>query len=332
MKFLLFFLLFSHSMFAFSLKEKFQKAEAGTYVVTEQNEITSLLHLHTINENNLLFEEISIPSHLVHHTDWKEWAAKGSPGHTAWILYEVDISKNRITECYSLSRKAWIPTDEMESFFIPLLTLDLTYLSEEERIQSGPTPLPGQVSCRPWGPPQTISGKKVKNPEYDVYTAIWPHDHTDFSGKHIVLYFDKTQENFPFPFWMQAREGALKFRMRAIDSGTGMFSPITDIPRREPIFTGGIKQEDGIVSLSLNIPPYYDNFKLYAIDLTENPRLTHVIPFEIKQRKESATISIDEKKLSVVFSNNHEYLWILASEDSDVVVESPHLFKWTLEN
>ena len=98
MKFLLLFLLISPSLFAFSLKEKFQKANAGTYVVTEQNEITSLLHLHTNNKKTLLFEEISIPSHLARHIDWKEWAENGAHGHTAWILYEIDLTKNRITE------------------------------------------------------------------------------------------------------------------------------------------------------------------------------------------------------------------------------------------
>jgi len=134
MKLLFALLLFSQSLFAFSLKEKFQQAESGTYIVTEQNQTTSLLHLHTIKENTLLFEEISIPSHRVHHTDWKGWVKSGAPGHTSWIMYEVDLNQNRITECYSLSRKAWIPTNEMDTFLIPFLTINLEYLSEEKRI------------------------------------------------------------------------------------------------------------------------------------------------------------------------------------------------------
>ncbi|MCB1080418.1 MAG: hypothetical protein KDK69_01225 [Chlamydiia bacterium] len=332
MKYWIVFLLFTHSLFAFTLKEKFKEAEAGTYVVTEQNQLTSLLHLHTVSEDKLLFEEISIPSHQIHHADWKKWAENGAPGHTSWILYELDLNHSVITECYSLTRKAWVSTHEMDAFLLPLLTLNLNLLSEEERIQRGATPAPGQVGRGPWAPPQIIEGKKIDSPQYDVYTALWPYDETDLSGKSIVLYFDKLHPQFPFPYWMQARDGGLKFKMRAVDSGTGMFSPISDIPRRSPSFTGGIRHEEGQVSLFLTIPTYYSQLKLYAIDLTENPRLTHAIPFEIERHKESVTLSIAEEKLAPIFSNDHEYLWIVASESSDVFVESPHLFKWTLEN
>ena len=332
MKYIIAFLFFTQTLFAFNLKEKFQQAEVGSYVVTEQNQITSLLHLHTIKEDKLLFEEISIPSHQVHHKNWKEWAANGAQGHTAWILYEVDLKENKITECYSLSRKAWIQTDEMNAFFIPLLTLKLKYLSEEERIQRGPTAAPGEVGRGPWGPPQVLNGKKIKEPQFDVFTTIWPHDDSDLSGKHIVLYFDHIQEQFPFPYWMQARDGGIKFKMRAIDSGTGMFSPITDIPRRTPIFDGGIRHEDGEVTIFLSVPTYYDSLKLYAIDLTENPRLTHLVPFEKRRYNESVTLSIPDEKLIEVFTPNHEYLWLVASDETDEVAESPHLFKWTLEN
>jgi len=279
MKLLLICLFVSHSLFAFTLSEKFQQAQEGTYVVTKQNQITSLLHLHTVHGNHLLFEEISIPSHQVDHQDWKEWVKEGAKGHTSWILYEVDLDKHSITECYSFSRKAWIPTDEMDAFLIPLLSLELNHLSEEKRLQRGPTQAAGQVGSRPWGPPQVIASKKIENPQYDVYTARWPHDDTDLSGKSIVLYFDKLDETFPFPYWMQAREGALKFRIRAIDSGNRMTSPIDTIPRRQPLFQGGVSHEEGSITLSLNLPTYYNTLHLYAVDLTETPRITHTVPF-----------------------------------------------------
>ncbi|NGX51496.1 MAG: hypothetical protein K1060chlam2_01362 [Chlamydiae bacterium] len=329
MKIFIICLFITHSLFALNLKEKFLQAEAGTYVVTEQNQITSLLHLHTVSDDKLLFEEISIPSHQVDKIDWKEWVKEGARGHTAWILYEVDLKELVITECYSLSRRAWIPIEEMNAFLVPLLTLQLNFLSEEERIQRGPTKRAGEVGRGPWGPPQVVSSKKVKNPQYDVYTARWPHDDSNLSGKQLVLYFDKTHKEFPFPYWIQARQGALKFKIRAIDSGSGMHSSLSDIPRRAPSFRGGIKQGAGKVSLPLTLPTYYENLKLYAIDLTESPRITHAIPFEIERIRESVTLSIAEEKLSHLFISGHEYLWILSAEDFDVAVESPHLFKWT---
>jgi len=230
MKIVLIFLLLPYALFALTLKEKFQKGEAGTYIVTEQNRVTSLLHLHTVNKNRLLLEEVSIPSHLVCHTDWKRWMKEGAYGHTAWILYEIDLENNQITKCYSPSRNAWISTDAMESFFLPLLSLELRYLSEEKRMQSA-----HRLGYKPWGPPQIIHGEKMVSPEYDVYTTTWPRDNSNFSGKHIILYFDKMQESFPFPYWIHLK-GVFKFNIHAIDSGTGISSPIQDIPHRMPTF------------------------------------------------------------------------------------------------
>ncbi len=317
---------FTHSLFSFTLQDKFEQGEVGSYIVTEQNELVSLLHLHKKKENKLLFEEISIPLHLSKKINWNEWVQKGAPGHTSWILYEVDIEKKCVTECYSLTRKSWIPTDEMDAFLIPLISLKLNFLSETERLQKGATAKPGQIDSRPWGPPQKKGGKKIKDPEYDVYTAKWPHDSTDLSGKQIVLYFDKKEETFPFPYWIQARDGAVKFKMRALDSGSNLISPSTDIPRRKITFSSALHKENGKLYLTLSAPIYYDSFSLYAVDTTENPRLTHVIPFEKKRKGEQVTLLIDEKKLEHLFTSGHEYLWIATPGDVEMSIEAPHLY------
>ncbi|QVL58337.1 MAG: hypothetical protein KFB93_04440 [Simkaniaceae bacterium] len=320
------FIFVTQSLFAFTLQEKFEQAETGSYIVTEQNELVSLLHLHSQKDHCLLFEEISIPLHQAKKINWTEWVRSGAPGHTSWILYEVDTEKKCVTECYSLTRKAWIPTDEMNAFLIPLISLDLNFLSEENRLQKGATARPGNITSRPWGPPQVRAGKKVKNPEYDVYTAKWPHDSTDLSDKQIVLYFDKSEQTFPFPYWLQARDGAVKFKIRALDSGTGLTSPSTDIPRRKISFSSAIHRENGKLYLTLNAPTYYDSLSLYAIDLTKEPKATHVLPFEEKRKKERLTLLVDEEKLNQLFVKGHEYLWIVTSEDSEMKIESPHTY------
>lgn len=329
MKYILFcfvFVVHSHFAFSFSLKDRFLEAEEGTYIITEQNRLVSLLHLHTKGEKCLLFEEISIPQHQVKKMKWDEWVNRGAPGHTSWILYEVDLESESVTECYSMTRRAWVPTDEMTAFLIPLMSLKLTYLSEEERMQTGPTPKPGTIQNQPWGPPQVIEGKKIKGAEYDVYTAKWPVDQTDLSGKPIVLYFDKERKNFPFPYWLQVRDGMVKFRIRALDSGRGIVSPACDIPRRRPTFISGIHKEDGELQLSLNCPTYFDTLRLYAIDITENPRLTHVVPCNEKRNGESLTLSIDQNKIDALFTSGHEYLWIVSSEMPEMAIESPHSY------
>ena len=121
-----------------TLQDKFEQGDTGSYIVTEQNDLVTLLHLHTKKDGRFLFEEVSIPTHLSKNLEWKTWLQEGAPGATSWILYEVDPQKKCITECYSLTRRAWIPTDEMKAFLIPLISLHLDFLSEEERLQKGP--------------------------------------------------------------------------------------------------------------------------------------------------------------------------------------------------
>ena len=312
-----------HSLSALTLKDKFLEAEEGTYIITEQNHLISLLHLHTKEENRLLFEEISIPEHLAKKVAWDEWVTQGAPGHTSWILYEVDLNKECVTECYSRNRKAWVPTSEMEAFLIPLMTLKLSYLSEEKRMQTGPTPKPGTVQNRPWGPPQVIQGKKIKRAEYDVYTSKWPIDQTELSGKPIVLYFDKKRKDFPFPYWIQVRDGAIKFKIRALDSGKGLVSPCSDIPRRTPTFLPAAQKEEGKFHLNLTCPTYFDSLKLYAVDMTEYPRVTHSISYQEMRDGESLTLSIDQDKMDALFTPGHEYLWIISSESPEMAIESP---------
>lgn len=327
MRYLLTILLLCASyVYPLNLGEKFLEADEGTYIVSQQNQLVTLLHLHTKKEHKLLFEEVSIPLHQSKKIVWSQWLEKGAPGHTSWILYEVDLQKNKVTECYSLTRKSWVPTEEMEAFLLPLISLDLTFLSEEARLQTGPTMRPGVVESRPWGPPQVFEGKKIASPEYAVYTAKWPQDHTDLSGKPIVLYFDPTRPTFPFPFWLQVRDGALKFKMRAIDSGTGLVSLTTDIPRREPTFLSAPHKEEASLTMTLDLPDYYETLQLYAIDMSKEIRSTHVVPHTLSRTRSTATLTISQAALDTLFTPGHEYLWIIASEDPKMALESPHLY------
>ena len=316
------------ALFSLTLQEKFEAGVEGSYIVTEQNEVVTLLHLHSKNKERLLFEEVSLPLHLSKSIEWKTYLQNGAPGATSWILYEIDLANKRATECYSLTRKAWLSTDEMNSFFIPLLSLDLKFLSIDERMQKGASSRPGSIGSDPWGPPQIKEGKKVSGPSYDVYTAQWPRDATELSGKQLVLYFDQAEETFPFPYWLQARDGALKFKVRAIDSGQGMVSPNKDIPRRPPTFSSALHKENGKLYLTLNAPTYYDSLSLYAVDLSTNPKITHSLSFEAKRHEEQLTLLVDEEKLDHLFTKGHNYLWIVADENQNATVEAPFIYTY----
>lgn len=318
--------------FSFNLKEKFTRAKAGSFIVTEQNETYTLLHIHTINQNELLLEEISIPSHLVTFKDWKKWVKMGAEGHTSWILYAIDLNLNQATECYSFTRAAHLPTKNIDSFLTTLFKLNLSFLPETDRLQTGPTEKPGRVgSPKPWGPPMCREGKKIKSPSYQVYTGVWPQDQSKLSGKKIVLYFDKDHEQFPFPYWMQAREGGLKFKIRATDSGENLKSPKTTLPRRAPFFVGGIKRGGNKAIFTLNAPLYYHQFKLFAIDLSTKPRHTLCLPIATTRREnEQIFLEIEEKKLRELLTPTHKYIWIVTSEDFDGYAEMDHPTSFTL--
>ena len=147
-----------------------------------------------------------------------------------------------------------------------------------------------------------------------------------YQENKIVLYFDKNESTFPFPYWLQARNGALKFKIRALDSGHGISSPTTDIPRRSLAFSTAIHRENGKLYLTLDAPPYYDSFSVYAVDLTASPKITHSLFFETKRNKERLTLLIDEQKLNNLFTKGHEYLWIVSSESYDISVEAPFTY------
>lgn len=224
------FLFFMPLLPALTLKERLIEGEIGSYVVTEQRELASLLHLHSKGEGHLLLEEVSIPLSQAKGVAWKEWLEGGAPGHTAWTLYEVDLKEVRITRCYSFTQKGWMRTEELTAFFIPFISLELHPFSEEEQLARGPSKRAGEVDRRPWAPPQIVAGVKQPLPDYEVYTTTWIADQSELSKQPLLLYLDKRESHFPFPYWVQTGDGAIKFKVRAIDSGRGLRSPHKGLP------------------------------------------------------------------------------------------------------
>lgn len=325
-----FFLLPLSLCFSLNLKEKLTYSEPGTFIVTEQNKTYTLLHLHSVNSEELLIEEVSIPHHLVTAQDWKTWIETGAKGHTSWILYAVDLLKNQVTECYSFVRELHLPTESMNAFLMTLLDLELSLLPDDLRLQTGPTARPGQVgSSKPWGPPMLRDGKKVKGASYEVYSVMWPQDRSELAGKKLILYFDKEHQDFPFPYWIQAREAGLRFKIRVADSGKNLKSPKKFLPKRLPFFIGGMTKKMGKAFLTLNTPSYYHNFKLYAVDLSIHPHQTLSLPSSTKREENEIIFELDISELEKKLTYGHQYLWMAISEEDNVYAEmdDPMIFK-----
>lgn len=220
-KLLLFFFIAS-SLFSTNLKDRLLKGEKGDFIVTLQNHIYSLLLIQDINKSCITIAEISLPENNK-SLPWRTWVLEGAPGNTAWNIYEIDLEKNRLSKCYSVSRSCFLSGFDQDNFLAKLLTLPLNPLNETKRKKIGPAPLNEDEDHRAiWNPPIIVDGK-AKKTSFTVYQTLWPRDGSDLSGKILDLYFDK-EGSFPFPFWIQVTTGSLDVMLKIIDSGKNLIS------------------------------------------------------------------------------------------------------------
>jgi hypothetical protein len=275
-------------------------------------------------------EEVSSPSAP---PSWKEWIAKGAPGHTSWVLYTVDLKKNRLKECYSFSNKTWISLENSEDFLSRLLTLPLAKMLREERRRIGPPPLAGEVDRRSvWNPPILIEGKKNEKSSFDVFKAKWPDDGTLLALCTIELYFDATRPTFPFPYWVEIKSPHYAMPIRAIDSGVAIQSPHIFLPVRVPEFIGSAQYDREKVSLSVQHLTLEKKYHLFAIDKKEEPHSIIPIDFALKQGSEENlfVLDISLNTLKTALKEQHVYQWILVCEGTDgftIEMEIPFRFK-----
>ncbi len=328
---MLFFLSTPCPVFSLQLSEKMRAASPGDYAVIHQHRHYTLLHVHSCTDSEIVFEEISAPAHQIDLAtiEWKEWVQKRAPGHTSWILYAIERKQNRVTECFSLTRRAHLSKEAINGFFSKLLRLNLTLVPFQQRLQRSAPQKAGEVGQRKvWGPPLYVDGHTCQTPTYDVFHATWPRDGSKLSERTLVFYFDAARPRFPFPVWIQTHSGPIKFKMHAIDSGSGLTSPQKELPRRLPTFASAMKEDQHTLLLTLHAPLYYANFALYAIDTAVAPRKTHAIPFTFSRKSEVTTLLIDKKELENQFTPGHTYLWLAVPEERHCYAEHPHLFTW----
>lgn len=327
------FLLFvTEPCFSFTLGDKLKKAEKGDYIVTEQDKNYSLLLVRSVNNNSALLEEISIPvSSFPDKTSWKEWLSKGAPGHTSWIMYEIDLSTFELLESYSFTKRGWLFLDDSQHFLGRLLGLSLSKLGDEQRKKVGPAPHSDEIDRRKiWNPTVKIEGKKTKL-DCEVWKARWPKDDTILSSCDLQLYFAKGSESFAFPYWIEATNGHYTHAVKTIDSGKRLNSPLThNLPHRPPqIFL--IKKTEGAVRFTIKSPPYYKGFELFVFDITKPYDRIGPISFTVTKAPEKETLYLDvtEKELGNHLKIQHRYKWLLVPTNSSILyVESEDIFQW----
>lgn len=316
------------------LQNKFQQACPGDYIVTAHDNTYSLLRLRSLDKSTLILEEVSVPSSQVQEKtiNWRKWIAEKAPGHTAWTLYEIDLQKGQLIECFSCSKNGWIYLDEQEQFFAKLLTLPFTPLADSQKKKIGLQPASDEGDHRKiWNPPLIIEGKKIHNPLFDILRTRWPDDSSQLALCDIDLYFDAVHSSFPFPYWIEVKSPHYAFKVRGIESGHDLASPVTkDMPRRPPEISKATEKTPAFWTIHLYAPLYHHAFHLFAIDLSSELRPPIAIPHRLQRgQKEEVALVIDTDDLKKLLQSNHRYQWAIQSDQTpSVFVKSDEIFSY----
>ncbi|MCH9611752.1 MAG: hypothetical protein S4CHLAM102_02250 [Chlamydiia bacterium] len=330
------FLLVQASLFSFTLKEQLEKAPVGDYIVTQINKTYSVIAIHSIEAGRVIFEEIDIPQANLKQvkSDWKKWVEVGAPGHSNWMMYEVDLNQGSINECYSFTRMCWVKWNEIDSFLINLLPLALQKVPPSQQKKIGPAPIdPSFDNRRVWKPKLTLEGKKQPKVNFDVYRVEWPSDETLLSNKQIDLYFTDESAPFALPYWVQIGDGSgATFVVQGVEIGHDLSSPQTQMPKRIPEFVGSIHLGESVISTQISTPHYFKRFHLHLIDLDRTQDLPISIPFEMKTKEQGRdlhelNISLDAIRDKLI--EGHHYSFIMSVDDAPYFsFESYDQFLW----
>lgn len=213
-----------------SLKERFQEAQPGDYSVTAQENTYSLLLVRSVSDR-LLLEEISVPEKQIDlkKVNWREWLMRRAPGHTSWTLYTLDLKDGKLLDCFSYSKKEWVYLENQDQFLARLLQLDLQMTPEKERKRIGPKSSGETDRRKIWSPALICEGKKSECAAFTVMHTYWPEDDSPLSGCRIELYFDQARPAFPFPYWIEVKSPHYAYKVRAVDSGHHLTSPLKSL-------------------------------------------------------------------------------------------------------
>ena len=295
-------------LWANPLHERLKKAQKGDFLVTEQGKTKTLLRVHEANYPTLVLEEISFPS-TVQVSKIAEWILQKAPGHTNWVMYEIDLEKKALLECFSFSRGCFLQPENGQHLLQTFLNLSFEKVLPEKRRKIGPSPLPGESDYRPfWKPPLKINGQKVPS-EFSVYSIVWPKDTSPLSEKVIELYFDAGKK-IAFPAWIQVHAEHISVFSKVIDAGSKLPSFYSTFPRRGPSLLKMSKEKSTYL---LNIPKYCLDFDLIieedakAVFTQQDFTLTH-------QEKETYLLKIKKpvkKELFIILiPKKHPHLYL----------------------
>ncbi|MCB1113746.1 MAG: hypothetical protein KDK62_03225 [Chlamydiia bacterium] len=209
------------------MKDNLKKTKAGDYIVAAQGKMLSILRVASHKDGKMLLDEISAPLSC-QPPSFRQWVIDGAPGHTSWVLYNIDLDTGAIEKAYSYTRGTYFQVSDAENFLGTLLTLRLEPIPDNRRKLIGPPPTGGPDFRKVWQPKLVVDGTQVSGVKFSAWSTFWPCDHSELSGKSIVVYLPENA-NYPayFPHWLEISGFIGKAKVRIIDSGEYLSIPTT---------------------------------------------------------------------------------------------------------
>jgi hypothetical protein len=216
------------------LRDNFQEALPGDYVVALASKTFTVMHIYGKNGNRLTIEEVVVPSSRCSpEINWKEWIANGGPNHTSWVIYEIDTQSGKVSHYYSFTKRNWFEIPDSDHFLSKLLNLTFTRVPDHVRKKVGRVSNTENDPRNFWQPKMTVNGQIIPGFPFDAWQTKWPNDGSELSGKNIEMYLPQDRKAFPsyFPYWLQIRGTIGRATIRIVDSGRNMQSP-----KQNPIY------------------------------------------------------------------------------------------------
>lgn len=317
------------------LKDKLAEAEPGSYIVTEQNKNFTLFHVHDRNNRYLIIEEVTIPASRFARNPmpWRIWFENGAPGHTSWIMSQVNVQTGRFEETFSFTHKGWVDLSDSNPFLTTLLNLRFQFIPENNRKRIGSSPGHNKPDYRPlWTPLLIVEGKRVPHIPFTAWRARWPSDGSELARKHIEIYipYDVNDASIPayptyFPYWIEVDGKIGSAKMRIIDSGTGLHSPKQSLPLRRPELIGEGKIQNNGLAFYLKSPSYYQEFFLIAQESSDESSDFFAKPLPlpcetIHLDKDLVCLFVSYDVLNASLTSNENYIFSISPK------ENPGLF------
>lgn len=279
--FILLILLALSPLVSFPFKDIFSKADIGDYSIYQNGKSVTILNIHSKALPYITFEEITLPKKIYENVkgiDLNLWLKKGAKGNTSWSLIELNIDNLEVTSAFCFSRKTHLSLTKEDTLISSLLNLDIKKIPKRNLLRIGPRNGNKKDTREFWMPSCFVSGKKVKPKKMEVYGGTWGKDASPLSGKDIDLYL---LNDFAFPYWIQIHGNVGSKKMVSLDSGKGLKSPISKIPKMPPKFLSGLEKwenQEDTFSFLIQGDRVISNYNVYILEIAKNN--TTLIPVE----------------------------------------------------